>query len=86
LQTGESDAIAEVFIASFRGLTFLPALHTDDQIRAWIRDQMIPAHEVWVAEENGSIRGFAAMSGDVLRHLYVRPDDQGEESVRRFSS
>ena len=57
-RTGESDTIAEVFIASFRGLTFLPTIHTDDQIRTWICDQMIPAHDVWVAEDAGSVVGF----------------------------
>jgi GNAT superfamily N-acetyltransferase len=76
LRTGESDTIAEIFIASFRGLTFLPTLHTDDQIRSWIQNRMIPAHEVWVVEEAGSIRGFAAISGDLLGHVYVRPKDQ----------
>jgi GNAT superfamily N-acetyltransferase len=76
LRTGESDSIAEVFIASFRGLTFLPTIHTDDQIRTWIRDQMIPAHEVWVAEVAGRVVGFAALSGDLLGHIYVHPDEQ----------
>jgi ribosomal protein S18 acetylase RimI-like enzyme len=76
LRTGESDTIAAVYIASFRGLTFLPTLHTDDQIRAWIRDQMVPAHEVWVAEVAGRIVGFAALSGDLLGHIYVHPNEQ----------
>lgn len=75
-RTGESDTIAEVFIASFRGLTFLPKIHTDDQIRSWIRDQMIPGHEVWVAEDAVSVVGFAAVSGDILGHIYVRPEHQ----------
>jgi len=76
VRTGESDTIADVFIASFRGLTFVPAIHSDDQIRTWICEQMVPAHEVWVAEDAGTIRGFAAVSGDLLGHLYVRPEDQ----------
>ncbi|MGH3136895.1 MAG: GNAT family N-acetyltransferase [Gaiellaceae bacterium] len=76
VRTDETDTIAEVFIASFRGLTFLPIIHTDDQIRVWICNQMVPTHEVWVADEARSIRGFAALSGDLLGHLYVRPDDQ----------
>lgn len=75
-RTGEADAIAEVFLSSFRGLTFLPALHTDAQIRDWIRDEMVPGHEVWILEEDGRVAGFAALSGDVLGHLYVRPEDQ----------
>ena len=74
VSSGESDTIADIFIASFRGLTFLPTIHSDDQIRTWIRGQMVPAHEVWVAEEAGSVRGFAAISGDLLGHLYVRPE------------
>lgn len=76
VRTGESDTIADVFIASFRALTFLPTIHSDDQIRTWIREQMVPEHEVWVAEDAGIIRGFAAVSGDLLGHLYVRPEDQ----------
>ena len=73
----ESDAIADVFLASFRGLTFLPILHSDAEIRAWIRDEMIPGHEVLVAEADGEITGFAALAGDLLGHLYVRPEQQG---------
>lgn len=76
VRNGEPDTIADIFIASFRGLTFLPTIHSDDQIRTWIRTQMIPAHEVWVAEDAASVRGFAAISDDLLGHLYVRPEDQ----------
>jgi GNAT superfamily N-acetyltransferase len=71
------DAIADVFVASFAGLTFLPRLHTETETRRWIRTEMVPRHEVWVAEEEGEIVGFAALSGDLLGHLYVRPDAQG---------
>ena len=75
-RTGESDTIADVFVASFRGLTFLPIIHTDDEIRAWIRDQMVPGHKVWVAEIESEIVGFAALSGELLGHLYVHPEAQ----------
>jgi GNAT superfamily N-acetyltransferase len=72
----EADAIADVFILSFRGLTFLPSIHTDDEIRTWIRTEMFPQHDVWVAETTGDVVGFAALSGDLLGHLYVQPDEQ----------
>ena len=75
-RTTDVDTIADVFIASFRGLTFLPNLHTDDQIRIWIRDQMFPGHEVWVAEVRQSVVGYAALTGDLLGHLYVHPAEQ----------
>ena len=76
-RTGEADTIADVFVPSFRGLTFLPTLHTDDEIREWIRHQMFPSHEVWVAKVEDRVVGFAALSGDLLGHLYVHPDEQG---------
>lgn len=77
-RTDEADTIADVFVASFRGLTFLPNLHTDDQIRQWIRDEMVPGHEVWVAEADGRVVGFAALTNDLLGHLYVHPDTQNQ--------
>jgi GNAT superfamily N-acetyltransferase len=73
----DSDTIAEVHVASFRGLAFVPLVHTDDEIRVWIRAEMIPSHEVWVAEDAGVVVGHAALKGDVLGHLYVHPDHQG---------
>jgi GNAT superfamily N-acetyltransferase len=75
-ETDDIDSIAEVFLASFADLTFLPRLHTDTETRRWIRAEMVPRHEVWVAEEDGAIVGFAALSGDLLGHLYVHPDAQ----------
>ena len=74
--THDIDTIADVFVASFAGLTFLPKLHTDADTRRWIREEMVPRHEVWVAELEGEIVGFAALSGDLLSHLYVHPAAQ----------
>jgi len=76
-QRDDIDTIADVFVASFRGLTFLPALHSDDEMRAWIREVMVPGHEVWVAENDGVVVGLAAVEGDLLGHLYVHPAAQG---------
>jgi GNAT superfamily N-acetyltransferase len=73
----EADAVAAVFMPSFRGLAFLPLVHADDQIRTWIRNEMFPGHEVWVAELAQSVVGFAALAGDLLGHLYVHPREQG---------
>jgi hypothetical protein len=48
-RAGNSDTIAQLFIASFRRLTFLPTTHTDEQIRTWISRQTASAREVWIA-------------------------------------
>jgi GNAT superfamily N-acetyltransferase len=70
-------AIADVYIASYGGLTFLPKLHSDDETRAWIRGVVLPMHEVWVAENDaGVVVGFAALSDDMLMWMYVHPDAQ----------
>jgi GNAT superfamily N-acetyltransferase len=75
-RAGDADAVADVFIPSFAGLTFLPSLHTDDETRAWIRDVVLPRYEVWVAVEQERVVGFAAISDDMLEHLYVHPSAQ----------
>jgi ribosomal protein S18 acetylase RimI-like enzyme len=75
---GDADAIAEVFIASFDTLTFLPRLHTNAETLDFIANKVLREQEVLVAEENGGIVGFTAMAhGNFLEHLYVHPDSQG---------
>ena len=73
----DADAIADAFIPSFESLTFLPRLHTHEEHRAHIRDTVLGEQEVWVAEQDGGIAGFAALTGDVLTNLYVHPERQG---------
>lgn len=71
----DAEAVAAVFTPSFGSLTFLPRLHTADENRAYLRG-LIAEREVWIAEEDGRIVGFAALDGDELSHLYVHPDAQ----------
>ena len=72
----DADAVADVFVASFATLTFLPTIHTEAETRAWIRDVVLPTYEVWVAEDGGRVVGMAALSEVVLEHFYVAPDAQ----------
>jgi diaminopimelate epimerase len=74
--SGDAEDVAAAFTASFRTLTFLPVLHTTDEDRAYVRG-LLADREVWVAEEDGRIVGFAALTADELSHLYVHPDAQG---------
>jgi ribosomal protein S18 acetylase RimI-like enzyme len=74
----DADAIAEVFIASFATLSFLPRLHTNAETIDFIANKVLREQEVLVAEQNGGIVGFLAMShGNFLEHMYVHPDSQG---------
>jgi ribosomal protein S18 acetylase RimI-like enzyme len=73
----DAHTVAEVFIASFDTLTFLPKLHTNEETIDFIANKVMPDQEVLVAEEDGTIIGFLAMAhGDILEHLYVHPDSQ----------
>ncbi|MET1011169.1 MAG: GNAT family N-acetyltransferase [Actinomycetota bacterium] len=74
----DADVIAEVFIASFATLSFLPRLHTNAETIDFIANKVLREQEVLVAEQNGGIVGFVAMAhGNFLEHLYVHPDSQG---------
>jgi GNAT superfamily N-acetyltransferase len=67
-----------VFIPSFGSLAFLPRLHTDDEHRAFIANVVLPWQDVVVAEDDGRVAGFIAMThAKVVEHLYVHPDHQG---------
>jgi len=73
----DAPAVAEVFLAALAdAMPYLPALHTDDETRAWIRDVVLPGYEVVVAELGDRPAGFAALGEDMLDHLYVHPDLQ----------
>lgn len=65
--------IAEIFLAARRTMTYLNAgLHGDAETRLFIR-RMVKRSEVWLAERDGEIIGFAALEPGWLHHLYVNP-------------
>jgi GNAT superfamily N-acetyltransferase len=74
----DTETIAAVHVASFRSLTFVPRVHSDDEIGRWVRTELVPTHEVWVAEEDGVVIGHAALKEGLLGHLYVHPEHQGK--------
>jgi putative acetyltransferase len=77
--TGEdAHAVAAVFSASFRLLSFLPRLHTIAEDRAFIANVILRDCEVMVAEDDGGITSFLARQGHEVRLLYTRPDRIGE--------
>ena len=53
---------------------FLPNIHTDEDTFSFIASIVLRDQEVHVAEMDGEINGFLALHGDMVEHLYVRPD------------
>ena len=72
----DTETIVTVFIAARNTWTFLPPPNDLLGIRSFING-VIAHEEVWVAELNGRVVGFAGLSRDILEHLYVQPDLHG---------
>jgi GNAT superfamily N-acetyltransferase len=53
-QPDDADAIADVYLASFRATYDFPLVHTDDQVRSWIRNVVLATEEIWVALDKGA--------------------------------
>ncbi|MFJ6793682.1 hypothetical protein [Streptomyces sp. NPDC091268] len=74
----DAAAVAEVWLRSFAAA--LPAVcraHTDDQVRSWFREVVVPGHETWVAMVEGSVVGMMVLDGEELDVRYVwRPGNQ----------
>jgi ribosomal protein S18 acetylase RimI-like enzyme len=69
----DAEQTADVFLAARATMTYLPKLHTDAEIRDFIAGLVAGDKEVWVAEREGRVVGFAAVDGGFLEHLYVHP-------------
>ncbi|WP_037841745.1 GNAT family N-acetyltransferase [Streptomyces sp. NRRL WC-3549] len=73
---GDAEEVTRLFLASrAAALPYLPRVHSDEDTLAWITHVVLPGSRVWVAEgPAGEILGFAALDGDALDQLYLRPD------------
>lgn len=55
-----------------------PAMHTNDEDRAWMSRQLAEGHEAWLAERDGELLGYVLLTPTWLDHLFVRPDLKGQ--------
>jgi GNAT superfamily N-acetyltransferase len=70
-------AIADLFFASYRLLTFVPMLHTIEEYRWFVARVMLKECAVAVVEDDTGIVAFLARQGEEVRQLYTRPDRIG---------
>ena len=76
VEATDTQAVGDVYMAALAGMTYLPALYTEEENRTFIRDVLLPNNEVWVAEDHGRVIGFLGLWGDVISHLWVAPGHQ----------
>ncbi len=67
-------AIGELFLRARDAMIYLPPV--PDDVRARLGGLIFERTEVWVAEDDDRVVGFAGLSGDELTHLYTDPPAQ----------
>ncbi|WP_406717644.1 N-acetyltransferase family protein [Streptomyces althioticus] len=92
----EEDAsmVARIHMASRSAtMPYLPPQKRDhEQVSRWVRDVVLKRCRTWVAVRRAETVGYAALDGDTLDHLYLRPDVRRQgigtlllDEVRRHS-
>lgn len=81
---GDAPAVAEVFLTAFHATYDFPLAHTDDEVRGWVRDKLVPTQETWVALDGARVVGMMVVAPVHLEHLYVAPDRLGQGVGRRL--
>ena len=73
----DADAIAELFFASYRLLTFLPMLHPIERYRRFVASVLLKECVVTVIEDDTGIISFLALQSEEVRQFYTRLDRIG---------
>ena len=82
---GDAPAVADVFLASFKATyPSFRVVHSDDDVRGWIADTVIPDTDCWVAVDSGRVVGMMGLTPGWVDHLYVAPDRLGQGIGRRL--
>jgi hypothetical protein len=64
----DAAAIADVWLASWRATFDFEPSHPDDDVRRWIREELVPGHETWVATDgpDGGVVALMTLSDNRL--------------------
>ncbi len=74
----DAPAVAEVWLRAWdSALASVVRAHSDDEVRGWVRDILLPGNRVRVAVVDGRIGGLLATAPGWIEQLYVDPLFQG---------
>jgi GNAT superfamily N-acetyltransferase len=76
----DATRIAEVWLASWRATFDFEPAHPDEDVRRWVREELLVEAEDWVAtdpSDGDSVIALLGLSDTMVEQLYVRPDRIG---------
>jgi len=81
-ESADAPAVADLYLASRRAFQpFAPCVHSDDEVRRWIGEVLIPANGVTVAVNSDQPIGLMALSRRAacgwIEQLYLHPTAVG---------
>ncbi|WP_035796853.1 GNAT family N-acetyltransferase [Kitasatospora mediocidica] len=91
----DAAVIAQIHMASRAAtMPYLPPQKRNhEQVTHWVQNILLNDCRTWVAVRDGEILGYAALEGDMLEDLYLRPDVRRQgvgtlllDEVKRASS
>ncbi len=79
----DAEQVAEVYLASRKAfVAFAPIAHSDDEVRHWVADHLLPSGGVTVAESGGAVIGMMALTREEeigwIEQLYLLPSAVGQ--------
>jgi GNAT superfamily N-acetyltransferase len=78
LRRGELEdvgTVARMMRSTYDRMDYIPRLHTPEEDLAYIGG-LFGEREIWVAENDAGVVGFAILSADELMQMHVDPDEQ----------
>jgi GNAT superfamily N-acetyltransferase len=78
LRRGELEdvgTVARMMRSTYDLMDYIPRLHTPEEDLAYIGG-LFGEREIWVAENDAGVVGFAILSADELMQMHVDPDEQ----------
>ena len=84
-EPGDAAAVADVWLRSYTAaLPGVRRAHTDDEVRGWFRDVVVPERETWVADAGGVVVGLLVLLPGEIDQLYLDPAWRGHGFGDRF--
>ena len=78
----DAERIAEIYLVSRKQyVSFAPLAHSDQAVRLWVKERLVPTGDVTVVVVGDSVKGFIAISRDGshgwIDHVYLDPSTVG---------